>query len=286
VIVYFPYIIGLAYAACISPTSLPGSLLLDHAWIFLMGSIILRGAGCTWDDIVDQDLDRQVARCRVRPIARGAVSTAQGLLFTAGQFTIGVSILYLLPWQCSVDAGVITLLSLTYPYLKRFTNYTQVILGLTIGFAIIMAAHSLDVDPFSRHTFTPTLCLWFAIAILMMLYDIIYAGQDTEDDVKAGVKSMAVQFRNSIRVLVSALAFVIIVLLTAVGLSADLSYVYFIITVGGTCWSLYSMIGLMDLKSASSFAKFCKIAYVLTSVSILGGFSAEYVGVMYASGWT
>jgi 4-hydroxybenzoate polyprenyltransferase len=276
-IVYLPYVIGILYAAAVSPSTLRVSVLLDRAWIFCIGSILLRSAGCTWDDIVDVDLDRQVERCATRPLVRGAVSLTQALIFLFGLTTLGIGVLTLLPWTCTVDAGIIVLLSSIYPYMKRFNHYAQVVLGLTIGFAIVMTMHALDVDPLAEYCRTSTICLWFSIAILMMLYDIVYAAQDTKDDVKAGVRGMAVRFRSSIRALISAMASAIIGLLVVCGLCSRLGVRYYIITVGGTGGSLVTMISAMDLAVPESCHKYCGGAYMLTCISMLIGFGTEYL---------
>jgi len=276
-IVYLPYVIGILYAAAVSPSTLRFGVLLDRAWIFCIGSVVLRSAGCTWDDIVDVDLDRHVERCATRPLVRGAVSLTQAVIFLFGLTTLGIGVLTLLPWMCTADAGIIVILSAIYPYMKRFNHYAQVVLGLTIGFAIIMAMHALDVDPLAEYCRTSTLCLWFSIAILMMLYDIVYAAQDTNDDMKAGVRGMAVRFRSSIRTLISTMASAIIGLLVLCGLCSRLGSRYYIITVGGTGGSLITMISAMDLAVPESCHKYCGGAYILTCISMLVGFGAEYL---------
>lgn len=275
-IVYLPYLIGIIYAASIAPHVLPVSELLDRARIFLTGSILLRSAGCTWDDIVDQDLDRKVERSRGRPIPRGAISTTNAFLFTLALSAMGVYNLRLLPIECSFDAAVIVALSLIYPYLKRFTNYPQVVLGLTIAFAIIMATHSLGVDPWAYPTHISTWSLYLSIVLLMMLYDIIYARQDTTDDVRAGVKGMAVRFRHSIRLLASLMALAITIFLGIVGIGSSMGLVYYIPAVGGTGCSLCAMVLLMDLNNPNSYHRYVGGAYMVTSICILGGMAGEY----------
>ncbi|RDW78937.1 4-hydroxybenzoate octaprenyltransferase [Aspergillus mulundensis] len=275
-IVYLPYLIGIVYAASVAPTPLPMSLLLNRARIFLTGSIILRSAGCTWDDIVDQDLDRQVQRSRSRPIPRGAVTTRNACLFALAIACAGVANLRHLPRECTHDAIFIVTLSLIYPYLKRVTHYPQLVLGLTIGFAVIMAAHSLAVDPWAYPTNIATGSLYFAVVLLMMLYDIIYARQDTTDDIKAGVKSMAVRFRHSIRLLAGLLALVITVLLAATGISSSFGRVYFGTAVGGTGVSLGTVVLRMNLENPDSYHCYVGAAYMVTSVCILGGLLGEY----------
>lgn len=275
-IVYLPYLIGIIYAANIAPDTPPVPELLDRARIFLTGSILLRSAGCTWDDIVDRDVDRKVERSCSRPIPRGAVSTTNAFLFVLALSAMGVYNLRLLPIECSFDATVIVALSLVYPYLKRVTDFPQVVLGLTIAFAIIMATHSLGVDPWAYTTHISTLSLYLSIVLLVMLYDIIYARQDTTDDVRAGIKSMAVRFRHSIRLLTSLMALVVTVFLGIVGINSSMGLVYFVSAVGGTGCCLCAMVLLMDLNNPDSYHRYVGGAYMMTSICILGGMAGEY----------
>ncbi|SMQ49381.1 unnamed protein product [Zymoseptoria tritici ST99CH_3D7] len=275
-IVYLPYVIGVLYASAVAPAPVPLSVVLNRAWIFCIGSTLLRSAGCTWDDIVDVDLDRRVERCATRPMVRGAVSRANALCFLAVLTILGLGPLALLPWTCTIDAGVIVTMSTIYPFMKRFNNYAQVILGLTIGFAIIMTMHALEVDPLSKDCRVSTVCLWFAITIMMMLYDVVYAAQDTIDDVAAGVKGMAVRFRSSLKTLIFAMVSSIIGLLAMCGMCSRLGVGYYIVTVGGTGGSLVTMVTAMDLAVPQSCHKYCGGAYMLTCISMIIGFGAEY----------
>ncbi|KAL8748941.1 MAG: hypothetical protein Q9199_007982 [Rusavskia elegans] len=126
---YFPYIIGICYAACMRDSPPPLEHMLSLAGLFLVWCVILRGAACTWNDNTDQEFDRKVLRCRHRPIARGAVSTAQGHLFTAALGLAGVPILLNLPAGCTYHALPVTILFMLYPFAKRVTYYPQVVLG-------------------------------------------------------------------------------------------------------------------------------------------------------------
>src|SRR5438876_6701606 len=94
---YFPYLIGLGYAASISNTTISARTIGEQAVHMFLGCILLRGVSCTWNDNIDQDFDRDVSRCRNRPIARGAVTTAQGHLFTIFQLAAGMALLRLWP---------------------------------------------------------------------------------------------------------------------------------------------------------------------------------------------
>ena len=275
---YFPYLIGLSFAACISHDTLEPLLLLDRAALFLVGCVILRGAACTWNDNIDQDYDRQVARCRLRPIARGAVSTTQAHIFTAIQTLLGSLLFCALPGMCAVDAVPIALLFAIYPFGKRFTDYPQFILGFPFAGAIVMALHAVGVDPFAKPAYVPTLCLFFANVLWTMVYDTIYAHQDTKDDVKAGVKSMAVRFKDSTKLLTSVLAVGIVGLLATAGIMMRASAVYFVMSCGCTAVSLSAMIGLVDLQTPASCGWWFKWGFWFVGGSLVGGLLAEYSG--------
>ena len=275
---YFPYLIGLSFAACISQDTVKPLLLLDRAALFLVGCVILRGAACTWNDNIDQGYDRQVARCRLRPIARGAVSTTQAHIFTAVQTLLGSLLFCALPGMCAVDAVPIALLFAIYPFGKRFTDYPQFILGFPFAGAIIMALHAVGVDPFAKSVYVPTLCLFFANVLWTMVYDTIYAHQDTRDDVRAGVKSMAVRFKESTKLLTSVLAVGIVGLLATTGIMMRASAVYFVMSCGCTAVSLSAMIGLVDLQTPASCGWWFKWGFWFVGGSLVGGLLAEYSG--------
>lgn len=274
---YFPHVLGLLYAACIADDIVSPSRLLRESAFFLLSAIVLRGAACTWNDNIDQDFDRKVARCRLRPIARGAVSSAQGHLFTVGQTLAWSVILAMLPLQCAYDAIPITVLFAIYPFGKRFTHYPQFILGFPFAWAIVMSCHALGVDPLTSKTLPSTICLILANVTWTMVYDTIYAHQDIKDDINAGVKSMAVRFKDSTKLMTSVLAAVQVSLLVAVSASMDMSRLYFAFTGGGTAISLAAMIGRVDLGKPASCAWWFKWSFWIVGGAMMSGFFAQYV---------
>jgi 4-hydroxybenzoate polyprenyltransferase len=154
--------------------------------LFGLGAIVMRGAGCTYNDIVDRDFDGRVARTADRPIPSGAVSVRQAALFLLAQLVAGLAILLALPWT-AIWLGVLSLvLVFTYPLMKRVTWWPQFFLGLAFNWGALMgpAAVTDAVEPASL--------LLYAAGILWTLgYDTIYAHQDKEDDALVGVKSSA-----------------------------------------------------------------------------------------------
>jgi 4-hydroxybenzoate polyprenyltransferase len=277
---YFPYVTGLSYAACISESSglvINPLTILHRATIFFVGSIFLRGAACTWNDNIDQEYDRKVARCRLRPIARGAVSTIEGHLFTVIQTLIGSLLFTQLPTECIYDTVPITILFAIYPFGKRFTDYPQLILGFPFAGAIIMSCHSLAIDPWTPQAVASTTSLVMANVLWTMVYDTIYAHQDKKDDEKAGVKSMAVRFKDSTKTISSILGVAVISLLVTTGVLLNLSWIYFLLTCGGTSASLTAMISLVNLDTPSNCMWWFTWGFWMVGASLVTGFFGEYI---------
>jgi 4-hydroxybenzoate polyprenyltransferase len=154
--------------------------------LFLVGAFVMRGAGCTWNDITDRDLDAKVERTRARPIPAGQVSVTQALVFLVAQALVGLAVL--LQFNAfAVATGIASLLIVAvYPFMKRITWWPQIVLGLAfswgalMGFAVTFGA--LDATAF----------VLYAGSISWVIgYDTIYAHQDTEDDALIGIKSTA-----------------------------------------------------------------------------------------------
>jgi 4-hydroxybenzoate polyprenyltransferase len=171
---YFPYVVGLAFAAANAPTRHKPEDPLKFAGLFFVWCIVLRGASCTWNDNLDQDFDRAVARCRNRPIARGAVSTMQGHIFTIAQLLLMVLFLALTPFPATtyLDATFIVVLFFIYPFGKRFTNYPQFILGFPFAAATFMACHAFDLNPSSEKMWLPTSLFCLSNVCWTMIYDV------------------------------------------------------------------------------------------------------------------
>ena len=163
----------------------------------LIGAFVMRGAGCTWNDITDRHIDAQVARTRSRPLPSGAVSLRGAFLWLAAQGLIGLLILLTLG-PAAIWMGVASLaLVAIYPFAKRFTWWPQIFLGLAFNWGVMLAyaAHMGRVDA------APVIA-WLGGIAWTIFYDTIYAHQDAEDDALIGVKSTARLFGdNSPRIL-------------------------------------------------------------------------------------
>ncbi|HYD29477.1 MAG TPA: 4-hydroxybenzoate octaprenyltransferase [Azospirillaceae bacterium] len=154
--------------------------------LFAIGSVVMRGAGCVVNDILDRDFDAQVERTRQRPIPSGQVTVKQALAFLAFLLLIGLVILVQLDAMAIVLGVMSLVLVFTYPLMKRITWWPQAFLGLTFNWGALMgwAAVRGEVE-------TPALALYAAGIAWTLGYDTIYAHQDKEDDARIGVKSTA-----------------------------------------------------------------------------------------------
>ncbi len=159
-----------------------------------VGAVLMRGAGCTWNDITDRNIDRAVARTRSRPIPSGQVTVPQALIWMALQGFAAFLILITYNWV-TIGLGLAALgLVAVYPFAKRFTWWPQVFLGLAFNWGALLAfaAHSGSISPAS-------VLLYLAGIAWTLFYDTIYAHQDREDDALIGVKSTARLFGTNTR---------------------------------------------------------------------------------------
>ena len=170
----------------------PGEAILDvlpplwHLALFMIGAIAMRGAGCTYNDIVDEDIDEKVARTRSRPLPSGQVSRRQAWAFLALQCLLGLVVLLQFN-GFAILVGLASLLTVAvYPFAKRFTDWPQLFLGLAFSWGALMGWAALFADL----QLAPIL-LYFGSILWVIGYDTIYAHQDKEDDAIAGVRSTA-----------------------------------------------------------------------------------------------
>jgi 4-hydroxybenzoate polyprenyltransferase len=157
--------------------------------LFTFGAVVMRAAGCIVNDLWDRDLDRLVERTRSRPIASGAVTVRNAIIFLATLLLIGLLVLVQFN-AATIILGILTLpLILAYPLMKRVTWWPQAFLGLTFNFGALMG--------WSAMTGTiglPAILLYIGGIFWTLGYDTVYAHQDKEDDLMAGIKSTALKF--------------------------------------------------------------------------------------------
>jgi 4-hydroxybenzoate polyprenyltransferase len=167
--------------------------------LFLVGALVMRGAGCTYNDIVDRDIDAKVARTRTRPLASGEISVRAAWIFLGLQLAVGLLVLAQLR-MFAVYLGIASLvLVFTYPFMKRLTYWPQAWLGLTFNWGALMGWGAMrgNLD-------RPSLLLYASGFFWTLGYDTVYAHQDKEDDALVGVKSSALALGDKTRSFVAA----------------------------------------------------------------------------------
>jgi 4-hydroxybenzoate polyprenyltransferase len=162
---------------------------LWHIVLFFVGAFAMRGAGCTWNDLVDRDLDARVERTRSRPIPSRQVSVAQATAFMLAQALIGLAVLLQFN-RFTVYVGLASMsVIVIYPFMKRITYWPQIVLGLAFSWGALMGWPAA----FGRLD-GPALVLYAGSICWVIAYDTIYAHQDREDDLLIGIKSTALLF--------------------------------------------------------------------------------------------
>jgi len=236
--------------------------------LFAVGALAMRGAGCTWNDIVDRKVDARVERTRGRPLPSGEVKLHQALIWMALQSLVGVAILF----KFNKFAGGVALASLLlvaiYPTMKRLTSWPQVVLGLAFNWGALVGYAAL----------TGTLS-WAALALYAggvawtMVYDTIYAMQDQRDDAVIGVRSTARRFAGAPRRWLSLFAVLALAGWALAGYVANLSPLYGAVLLIIALHFGWQIAFLKPNDQADCLAKFKANAHVgilLTVAVILG----------------
>ena len=163
------------------------------AW-FLVGAIAMRGAGCVYNDIVDADLDRQVARTAARPVASGAITPRAAWLWLGVLCLVGLAVLLRLPRPAQIAALLSILPVAAYPFMKRITWWPQAWLGIVFSWGALVGWLAI------RPARLEVLALLYAGSIAWVIgYDTIYALQDREDDALVGIRSSALRLGRHVR---------------------------------------------------------------------------------------
>ncbi|OAQ97858.1 hypothetical protein LLEC1_00010 [Akanthomyces lecanii] len=275
---FFPCLFSTLLAAPMAEPMTAIASVVGTSLLFFSGALIMRGAGCTINDLWDRNLDPHVARTRLRPIARKAVSPFNGVVFTGFQLLAGLGVLVQFPMPC-LNYGIPSLLFVaSYPLAKRVTYYPQFVLGLTFSWGAIMGFPALGIDLLSNGAaLTAAACLYTSNIAWTVLYDMIYAHMDIKDDAQAGIKSIALKHDADTKTVLTGLAAVQIGLLAAAGTAAGAGPAFFVGSCGGAAVALGIMIKRVNLKSVQDcwwwFVNGCWI----TGGVISTGLAADYL---------
>ena len=192
-----------------------------HLLLFFIGAFAMRGAGCTWNDIVDRDLDTRVERTRSRPIPSGQVTVASAAAFLVLQALVGLAVLLQFN-RFTVYVGFASLAVVAiYPFMKRITYWPQIVLGLAFSWGALMGWPAT----FARLDL-PALLLYAGAISWVIGYDTIYAHQDREDDALIGIKSTALLFRERTKPMLALFYALAVALIALAGWSAGAGLVF------------------------------------------------------------
>jgi 4-hydroxybenzoate polyprenyltransferase len=275
--VYLPYLYGSLFAAVLKVSTPFDNRLLGTNLVLLVLAFIVRSVGCTWNDVVDRDLDRQVARCRTRPLVRGAITPTQAYIFVLAQYAVLFAVA--VPFSPKTLPYFIPVISTGtfYPYAKRLTNYPQLVLGVSLSSAMLVGSAAMDIDPMnlgnSKHalallTFASSYVVWTAVC------DAIYSFQDRQEDERAGIKAISVAHKTDMKSMLFKFCIVQAGFLISTGVLLEAGSVYFLGTavtaalVGRMLWGL-------DLDDPKSCLWWFKYGSLMVGGSLTMGLGGE-----------
>ena len=194
-LLFWPCSWGLAYAYLYNQNL---NLFIYYLILFFLGSVLMRSAGCIFNDIVDKDYDKKISRTKVRPIASSKITVKRSLIY--------VFILCLFAFLILLQFNFFTILlgmgsmflAFSYPFMKRITYWPQLFLGITFNWGIVMAWASI-----SNNVSSEILILYLSAIFWTLGYDTIYGAQDMSDDEIIGIKSTSIKFKKNINLFIS-----------------------------------------------------------------------------------
>ena len=194
-LLFWPCSWGLAYAYYLNNTF---NLFLYYLILFFLGSVLMRSAGCIFNDIVDKDFDKKVKRTKSRPIASGKISIKHSFIYVL--ILCSIAFLVLMQFNyLTIALGLSSmLLAFSYPYMKRITYWPQLFLGITFNWGIIMAWSAVN-----NNISIEIIILYISAIFWTLGYDTIYGAQDMSDDEIIGLKSTSIKFKKNIGLFVS-----------------------------------------------------------------------------------
>lgn len=277
---FFPCLFSTLLAAPMaSPMASPSEVVSTTA-LFFTGALIMRGAGCTINDLWDRNLDPHVERTRLRPIARKAISVENAIVYLGAQLLTGLTLLLQFPLPCLYYGVPSLLLVTTYPLAKRVTHYPQFVLGLTFSWGAIMGFPALSIDLVSNPAaLSAAAALYSSCVAWTLVYDMIYAYMDIKDDAKAGIKSIAQAHEHNAKMALSVFSATQVVLMGAAGYFAGAGPIFFVGSCGGAALTLATMIWRVNLKNVKDcwwwFVNGALITGGVISFGLLGDYAVR-----------
>lgn len=219
--------------------------------VFVLGVVLMRSAGCVINDYADRHFDGHVTRTRDRPLATSKVSEKEALFLFAFLCLLAFLLVLLMNKLTIILSLTALLLAASYPFVKRYTHWPQVYLGMAFGWSIPMA--------FAAQLGTvPTIAWWIFLANIVwtVVYDTEYAMVDREDDVKIGIKSTAILFGKADKLVIGILQCVTLLLLTWIGMELQLGIFYYLGLAVGTVLMIRQQWQIKDRIPSQCFQAF------------------------------
>ena len=204
-LLFWPCAWGLSFANSYKQNS---ELFIYYLILFFLGSVLMRSAGCIFNDIVDKDFDKKVKRTKKRPIASGKISIFQSFVYVTLLCLLALIVLLQFNLTTILLGLSSMILAFSYPFMKRITYWPQLFLGITFNWGILMAWTSMG----NEISFN-ILLLYLAAIFWTLGYDTIYGAQDMSDDEIIGLKSTSIKFKKNIKLFLSIVYFLMILLL-------------------------------------------------------------------------
>jgi len=219
--------------------------------VFVLGVFVMRSAGCVLNDYVDRKIDPYVERTRMRPIASGVVAPGEALVLFVALALIAIGLATMLNRPARMLAIVAAVLTVAYPFIKRYVSIPQFVLGAAFGWAVPMA--------FAAQTGATSQLAWlvFGVAVIWaVIYDTFYAMVDRDDDRKLGVKSTALLFGEVDLFVIAGLQILMLAALAFVGMRAGLGFWYFLSVIATAALMAYHQWLARDRQPAGCFSAF------------------------------
>ncbi len=228
------------------------NIFINYLFLFFCGSVFMRSAGCIVNDIVDEKIDAKVSRTKKRPIASGSLS--KKLAWTYVIILCSLAFLILIQFNfLTVCLGIFSMIfAFSYPFMKRYTYWPQLFLGITFNWGIIMAWTALTNDI----SYLPIL-LYIGAIFWTLGYDTIYGIQDISDDEVIGVKSTAIKFKNNLNLFIISCYLIssIVIIFVMINLKINYSFIFVILFI----LTLIYQIKIFNLNDSLSCLKAFKI---------------------------
>mgnify|MGYP001813080444 FL=1 len=238
--------------------------------VFVLGTALMRSAGCAINDYADRDLDGHVARTAQRPLATGLVSPREAVAVFLVLSLLAFALVLTLNARTIAYSFVAVALAASYPFMKRYTHMPQLVLGMAFGWAVPMAFTAL------QNQTPPVAWVLFAATVTWaLIYDTMYAMVDREDDLKIGIKSTAILFGRFDRLVIGLLQLLMLALLWQVGEMAGRGVAYQAALLGGAGLFAYHQWLIRERETGACFRAFLHNHYF--GMLVFFGLFADYL---------